>query len=163
MKYTDAKVTLLEVPDEVSLCINISNCPCQCEGCHSSYLARDIGTILDEVSLNKLIGRNVGISCVSFMGGDADPSMINYLAACIRNRYPSMKIAWYSGRQAINENINFKNFDYIKIGPYIKELGGLDSKETNQKMYHVVECTYEDGTHGYELEDITYKFHKNAI
>ena len=43
LKYVDAKVVFAEVPDEVTLAINISNCPCQCKGCHSSYLAQDIG------------------------------------------------------------------------------------------------------------------------
>ena len=43
LKYIDTKVTFAEVPNEISLCINISNCPCNCKGCHSSYLAEDIG------------------------------------------------------------------------------------------------------------------------
>ena len=51
LKYVDTKVTFAEVPDEISLCINISNCPNHCEGCHSPYLAEDIGTELtkDEI------------------------------------------------------------------------------------------------------------------
>ena len=43
LKYVDTKVTFAEVPNEISLCINISNCPCKCHNCHSSYLAEDIG------------------------------------------------------------------------------------------------------------------------
>ena len=54
LKYVDAKVVFAEVPDEVTLAINISNCPCHCEGCHSSYLAEDIGDILDVKSLDKI-------------------------------------------------------------------------------------------------------------
>ena len=36
-------------------------------------------------------------------------------------------------RNGIRNNI--KLLDYIKIGPYIKEFGGLDSKITNQRFY----------------------------
>ena len=43
LKYVDTKVTFSEVPDEISLCISISNCPNHCKGCHSPYLAEDIG------------------------------------------------------------------------------------------------------------------------
>lgn len=47
----------------------------------------------------------------------------------------------------------------IKLGPYIEELGPLTSKTTNQRMYKVIYNHYEDGTAGYELNDITHKFH----
>ena len=73
MKYTDTMVTFSEVPDKISLCINISGCPNRCPGCHSPELWEDIGTELNEDSLTKLINKNEGITCVCFMGGDADP------------------------------------------------------------------------------------------
>ena len=38
MKYTDTQVTFSEFPDEIALCINISNCPWHCPGCHSPEL-----------------------------------------------------------------------------------------------------------------------------
>ena len=46
LKYVDTKVVFQEIPDEITLAINISNCPCHCPGCHSSYLAEDIGNAL---------------------------------------------------------------------------------------------------------------------
>ena len=51
MKYTDTQITFSEFPDEIALCINISNCPFHCPGCHSPELWEDIGTELtyDEV------------------------------------------------------------------------------------------------------------------
>ena len=55
LKYVDTKVTFAEVPNEISLCINISNCPCHCINCHSSYLAEDIGEPLNLDNLVKLI------------------------------------------------------------------------------------------------------------
>ena len=149
MKYVDAKVVFAEVPDEVTLAINISNCPCHCKGCHSSYLAGDIGKSLNWDSLNALIYINTGISCVAFMGGDNDPKVVNMLAEKVKSL--GLKAAWYSGRQELSKDINLEYFDYIKLGPYMEEFGPLNSRTTNQRMYKVHDC---------ELEDITSKFWK---
>ena len=53
LKYTTAEVTFREIPDEITLCINISNCPIHCADCHSKELWGDIGTELsfDELKL----------------------------------------------------------------------------------------------------------------
>lgn len=149
LKYVDAKVVFAEVPNEVTLAINISNCPCQCKGCHSSYLAQDIGTELTFNEIRKLIKKNSGISCVALMGGDAEPDKVNVLASFIINHYSSIKIAWYSGRQELSKDIELSNFDFIKLGPYKEEFGPLNSRTTNQRFYKV---------NGKELVDITNKF-----
>lgn len=155
LKYVDTKVVFAEIPNEITLAINISGCPCNCKGCHSSYLAGDIGERLDFDSLNKVINTNTGVTCISFMGGDVNSSNVNILAEFIRVKYPELKVAWYSGRQELSEDIELMNFDYIKLGPYIEEFGPLNSKTTNQRMYKVVK---QNGN--YELVDITNKFWK---
>lgn len=137
LKYVDTQVTFAEIPNEISLCINISNCPCHCEGCHSSYLAEDIGKPLDLQALTTLIDSNKGITCVCIMGGDANPSEVDYIAEDIKEYYPELKVAWYSGRQELSKDIELSNFDYIKLGPYIKEKGPLNSKTTNQVMLEI--------------------------
>lgn len=152
LKYVDAKVVFAEVPDEITLAINISNCPCQCKGCHSSYLAQDIGTELTFNEVRKLIKKNSGISCIALMGGDAEPDKVNVLASFIINHYNSIKVAWYSGRQELSNHIDLCNFDYIKLGPYKEEFGPLNSRTTNQRFYKV---------DGKELVDITSKFWKH--
>ena len=138
LKYVDTKVTFAEVPNEISLCINISNCPCACKGCHSSYLAGDIGNELNSNSIKELINNNKGITCICFMGGDSNPSEVDALAQFIKIYFP-IKIAWYSGRQELSKDINLNNFDVIKLGPYIEELGPLNNKTTNQKFYKIEE------------------------
>ena len=155
LKYVDAKVVFAEVPDEITLAINISNCPCQCKGCHSSYLAQDIGERLSFRSLHELIiEKNKGISCVAFMGGDSDPSRINTLASFLRAHHYPVKIAWYSGRQELSNSIDLSNFDYIKLGPYKEEFGPLNSRTTNQRFYKV---------NGKELVDITSRFYDRNL
>ena len=150
-KYVDTLVSFSEVPDEISLCIEISNCPCHCKGCHSSYLAEDIGSILNLQTLTSLIDSNSGITCVCIMGGDANPSKVDDIAQDIKEYYPKLKVAWYSGKQELSKDINLEFFDFIKLGPYIEELGPLNSKTTNQRFYKI---------ENNKLIDITYKFQK---
>lgn len=152
LKYLNTQVTFAEVPDEITLCINITGCKNGCKNCHSSYLAQDIGTELTFNEVRKLIKKNSGISCIALMGGDAEPDKINTLASFIINHYGSIKVAWYSGRQELNNNIDLCNFDYIKLGPYKEEFGPLNSRITNQRFYKV---------NGKELVDITNKFWKH--
>lgn len=152
LKYLNTQVTFAEVPDEITLCINITGCKNGCKNCHSSYLAQDIGTELTFNEVRKLIKKNSGISCIALMGGDAEPDKVNTLASFITNHYNSIKVAWYSGRQELSDSIDLFNFDFIKLGPYIEELGPLNSKTTNQRFYKV---------NGKELTDITNKFWKH--
>lgn len=152
LKYVDTKVVFAEIPDEITLAINISGCPCNCKGCHSSYLAKDIGEPLDLQHLTNLIDSNKGISCVCIMGGDANPSEVDDIAQDIKEYYPELKVGWYSGRQELSKDIELGNFDYIKLGPYIEEFGPLNSRTTNQRFYKV--------SNG-ELVDITSKFWKH--
>ena len=137
LKYVDSKVTFTEIPDEITLCINISNCPCHCEGCHSPYLADDIGEPLDLQHLTDLIDSSRGISCVCIMGGDANPSEVDDIAQDIKKYYPELKVAWYSGRQELSKEIELENFNYIKLGPYIKDKGPLNCRTTNQVMFEI--------------------------
>ena len=153
LKYVDSKVVFAEIPDEVTLAINISNCPCQCKDCHSSYLAQDIGEPLDLQHLTDLIDTNKGITCVCIMGGDANPSEVDDIAQDIKEYYPELKVGWYSGRQELSNSIDLSNFDYIKLGPYKEEFGPLNSKTTNQRFYKVNEK---------ELIDITNLFWKSS-
>lgn len=137
LKYVDTLVGFAEIPDEISLCINISSCPCHCEGCHSSYLSQDIGEPLDLQHLTNLIDSNKGITCVCIMGGDANPSEVDDIAQDIKEYYPELKVGWYSGRDYISKDINLENFDYIKYGHYDKNKGPLNSKTTNQVMLEI--------------------------
>ena len=159
LKYVDTLVGFREIPDEITLCINISNCPCKCEGCHSSYLANDIGKELNQEELSRLITKNTGITCVSFMGGDSAPKEINSLASYVKYVYPNLKTAWYSGRAYISPGIELENFNFIKIGPYLEGNGSLDNPNTNQKMYEIRK--FSETTDKIGLFDITNKFWKN--
>ena len=62
LKYVDTLVSFSEIPDEISLCINISNCPNNCKGCHSPWLKEDSGTPLTYMELKRLIKDNKNIA-----------------------------------------------------------------------------------------------------
>lgn len=151
LKYVNTGIVFQEIPDEVTLAINISNCPCHCPGCHSHYLWEDIGLPLNTDAIDSFVGEfGDDITCISFMGGDGDPRGVNQLAMYIHEEYPEFRVAWYSGRLRIPSIVNKTDFDYIKVGPYIRHLGPLKSPTTNQRLYKRL----EDNT----FEDITSRF-----
>jgi len=151
MKYTDTQIGFQEFPDEISLLINISNCPFHCPGCHSPELWEDVGTELNIDVLIELIEKNKGITCVGLMGGNpGDIGLLGY----VHQLYPGLKTGWYWGGRCIPEKIWLSDLDYIKIGRYDEKRGPLSNPNTNQRFYHVL----ENG----ELEDWTYKFWKRG-
>ena len=171
MKVASFDIVFQEIPGEVTLALNLSNCPCHCPGCHSPHLAEDIGEPLTEELLDDLTGRYKGlITCVAFMGGDAEPMNVIRLANYIhdlrlKNEDLRLKTAWYSGRAQLPECLTAQRsnsdngltalavlqrsdlpFDYVKLGPYIEALGGLKSEKTNQRLYKRVGDAWEDIT-----------------
>ena len=170
MKYYNYDIVFQEVPDEVSLAINITGCPNHCEGCHSPHLWQDIGEPLTEEALISLIAKYESlITCVCLMGGDAEPHNVMALLQYVRE-HTNLRTAWYSGRDKLPDFVNMMQcnmietvqcnmvetvqctvstgatmlslqdiFNYIKLGPYIPEKGGLKSKTTNQRIYRIEE------------------------
>jgi anaerobic ribonucleoside-triphosphate reductase activating protein len=64
-----------------------------------------------------------------------------------------VKVAWYSGKNDLPQNVSTDHFDYIKLGRYVAELGPLDSITTNQRMMKRL----ADG----RVKDITEWFRRN--
>ena len=155
LKVASYDIVFQEVPGEVSLALNLSGCPCHCPGCHSPHLAEDIGEELNEELVADLMEKyGKQITCVCFMGGDHLPQEVAYWADFVKNYQSSilhspLRMAWYSGRT--NMPSIDGPFDFVKIGPYIEELGALKSEKTNQRFYERVEG---------EWIDSTYKFRK---
>ena len=93
---------------------------------------------MDEELLASLIGRySAAITCFCFMGGDAEPMEVQRLAGWIRQTYPQLKTAWYSGRETLPDGFDVRSLDYLKLGPYIEKLGGLKSPTTNQMLFRI--------------------------
>ncbi len=143
LKIYSYDIVCQEVPDEISLALNISGCPNHCEGCHSPWLWGDEGERMTEELLEGLISKyGRAITCVCFMGGDAAPEEIENAAKFIKAEFPGLKTAWYSGKAVLPEGVDIKALDFLKLGPYIEALGGLKSPTTNQALYKI----HPDGT-----------------
>ncbi len=152
LKFYNYDIVFQEIPDEVTLAVNITNCPNRCPNCHSTFLWEDVGEPFNEENASIILNDyKDAITCVSIMGGDNDPKEVNRMAAWLKKTY-GLKTGWYSGQSELAKDIELKNFDYIKLGPYIEEMGSLKKKTTNQRLYKIL----PDG----QKEDITFRFWK---
>lgn len=148
MKVYDYAISLLEFPDEIALCLDISNCPCKCEGCSSKHLQEDIGDIVSEDFIDKLIKKysNYGITLIGFLGGDRSHEDIYCISKYIKSKY-NLKIGFYSGLDCINIKL-IAILDYYKYGRFILPKGQIDSwwkqvcgpinfPQSNQKLFKI--------------------------
>ena len=144
----ETNVTFQEVPDEISLTISISECPMRCEGCHSQYLQCATGVKLTKEILEKHLKKYGDfVSCVLFYGGDWKEEKLLEALKLVKRK--GLKTALYVGSKDVSNAL--KNYlDYLKVGAYNKDLGGLKEKTTNQRFYFVP-----------TNKDITYKFQES--
>lgn len=151
LKFQGYSVVFQEVPDEVSLVFNISGCPYKCRGCHSQNLWEYAGENLSDGFYRIFCQYENLVTCICFMGGDwNEDELIEY---CDIAHACGLKTCLYTGAESVSGKL-LSNLDYIKVGPYIEELGGLKSKTTNQRMYIV----HHHPNGKMSLTDITYRF-----
>ena len=128
-------VVLEEIPDKVTLAVDISNCQGNCIGCHSPFLKTDIGEVLTEEVADRLVAANFGVNCFLFLGEGNDPLALREIASYIKRRH-GLDLALYSGRTEVEEDV-YGLFDFVKVGPYRPECGPLNEPTTNQRLYKV--------------------------
>ncbi|MDG1378634.1 MAG: anaerobic ribonucleoside-triphosphate reductase activating protein [Flavobacteriaceae bacterium] len=136
MYYNNSQIVLQEVPGEISLCFSISGCSLQCKDCHSPFLWKEkSGMLLSQSIFTTLLQRYKDYaSCVLFMGGEwHEQKLINFLKIAKIYNY---KTCLYTGERAISENL-LNELTWLKTGPWIPELGGLNSLQTNQNFIEV--------------------------
>lgn len=157
LKYLYKSVVFQEVPGETSLALAISGCQVRCKGCHSRELWEDKGIPLTVNEVEHLLKELEGVTCLLLMGGEHDIDALIELFMFARKR---IKTAWYCGLDKIPDNkIGILQYlDYVKIGHYDMELGGLDSPTTNQKFFQIE----HQGGNNYQLSDTTYLFRKDG-
>lgn len=153
LKYLYCKEVFAEVPGEIALGISISGCLIHCNGCHSRELWEDKGTPLTVEELQRLLDAHKGITCLCILGGEHD---IDSLIELFMYAHKRIKTAWYCGLDMIPEDkLGIMQYlDFIKLGHYDHELGGLDSSTTNQRFYQIE----HQGNGSYYEHDITFKF-----
>lgn len=136
MKYLSSQITFQEVPDEISLSFLITGCSLRCPGCHSSdSWNSQRGQELTEEKLVQLIEKyRRGLTCILFMGGEwYQRELISLLK--VAQRF-GLKTCLYTGLDQVSEDLK-QELTFLKTGSYRKELGGLASLITNQKLIEV--------------------------
>lgn len=150
----EIQLSLVEVPGEISLVIPIAGCSRRCKGCHSPhYWDPHNGTEITLDVIKELVSLYKDkATCICFMGGmDESPSEFRWMLAAFTWHGWTGHYAVYVGAE-YNDSYRVDDFiipylDYVKFGAYKEELGGLECKNTNQRMFHLP-----------HWEDITHKF-----
>ena len=154
LKYTDYDIVFQEIPNEVTLAINLSRCPNRCEGCHSAYLMNDVGEQLTLEVIDSLYEKyGSSITCICFMGGDIAPFQVAEFVQYVSEK-KHLKAAWYSGKKELPKDFSLDYFNFVKIGPYIPKYGPLNCETTNQRLYKI---------EGGEMLDITSLFWQKSM
>lgn len=155
LKYLYCKEVFAEVPSEITLGVSISGCQIRCPGCHSRELWEDKGILLTMEELQNLLDKHKGITTLLLLGGEHD---IDTLTELFQYAYKKVKTAWYCGLDMIpKDKLGIMQYlDYLKLGHYDHELGGLNSPTTNQRFYQIE----HQGDGSYYEHDITFKFKK---
>lgn len=158
LKYLYVKELFAEVPEEITLGISITGCQIHCRGCNQRELWEDKGEILDVESLCGLLNQHHGITCLCLFGGEHD---IDSLTELFMYAHKRVKTAWYCGLDLIpKDKLGIVQYlDFLKLGHFDIELGGLDSPTTNQKFYEIE----HQGDGNFWQIDITKKLSKQQV
>ena len=96
-------VVIEEIPDRVTLAVDISNCQGNCVGCHSPFLKEDIGEELTEEVIDRMVKENYGVNCFLFLGEGNDMPALIRLADHVREI--GLEAALYSGRKDVEKDL----------------------------------------------------------
>lgn len=160
LKYLRSDVVCQEIPDEISLAVAISGCQVRCKECHSRFLWEDKGEWLSIPAIEQLLNEQRGVTCLLLLGGEHD---IDTLIRVFMHFHKSIKTAWYCGLDRVpKDKIGILDYlDFVKLGHFDLDLGGLSSPTTNQRLYQY-DPYYDGNIEGLIAgwRDITYKFKK---
>ena len=117
LNYLNTGIVFQEIPDEVTLSINITGCPCRCPGCHSQYLWENIGEPLTPMVLDQFVANyHREITCICFMGGDADPKYVSQLAQYLHREHQHAVVR----RDAQQHGLRGGSYAYLRARALIK-------------------------------------------
>lgn len=142
----ESDVVFQELPGEISLTFSITGCGKHCPGCHSPHLqdSRNGVELTAQRFLDAISAYDGFITNVLFFGGEWEPDTLVQLFILAQTR--GLKTTLFTADLSV-DNAILNHLDFIKTGPYIEALGGLDSRTTNQRVYNLTTGT-----------DITYKY-----
>jgi len=151
MRYSKKQILFQEVPNEISLGFFITWCPWNCKGCHSVEFKNKLlwKELTEQILYRELEKNEKYISTVLFFWWEWYIKELSTLLHIIETFWLKTALySWLDNIDLIDRSI-FSQLDYLKIGPYKKELWWLGSPITNQRFYDLK-----------NWKDLTYLFHK---
>ena len=136
MYYAGVGISELEIPNQKSLVIYISECQNKCTGCHTPYLHQRYGDLLKEnfEDIFNLYYNYFDVLCIMGEGKCTKEVQEEIQYYCNYSHNHNKQFALYSGRDCEIEDW-MKDFDFIKVGAYKEEYGPLTIATTNQILY----------------------------
>jgi|SRR5690554_1018805 len=133
VNYSSKQIVWQEVPGEVSLAYTISGCPLRCPGCHSADTwPLGAGEQLHVQEFKAQLRQYSGlITCVLFLGGEWHEQRLLELLEIAQNQ--GLNTCLYTGQETVSDALKAR-LTYLKTGPWVKQLGGLDSATSNQRL-----------------------------
>lgn len=160
LKYYDYAIVFKEFPDYIALAVNITNCPCNCEGCSEPYLRENIGTELTNDEIDKLVKKHSDCNLFGLMGGDSNHNDVVRIANYIHTHYPYLKVGMYSGLDSLDTKL-LECLDFYKIGRFIMPKG--EQKTNNGPICFPWSNQIAFEKINNKWINITYKFRKETI
>jgi anaerobic ribonucleoside-triphosphate reductase activating protein len=136
MKYWQHTIVFQEMPKDVALAFELTNCPFRCDGCHSPHLQEDNGYELTVDVFKNILNKYVGlVTAVLFLGSaynDVDRDLLMQMLDYAKTM--NMKTCIWTGEEDVCPAIKDR-LDFLKVGQYRKDLGGISDKNTNQRYF----------------------------
>ena len=134
MKCFGKFITLSDVPNEIALSFCVAGCPLFCKGC--SWNATPDKNEYD-FDIKQEIDKEPLVTCINFFGGEwLEDELVDYLKYAKEKKKAT---CLYTGltldEMKAQHPLIIPLLDYLKVGRWVEQLGGLDNPNTNQIFY----------------------------
>lgn len=145
LKYpvVNTDITFNELPDKMAYAIELGACKQHCVGCHSPELQEEDAplTSLLDILEEAQDAIDAGANAIVVMGGTNNKHITEEsLIALLQDLSAIAPTGLYSGseNEARDKIIALEGHcTWLKTGPYVDSLGGLESTRTNQRFYRI--------------------------
>lgn len=149
LKYpvVNTDITFNELPDKMAYAIELGACKQHCVGCHSPELQEEDAplTSLLDILEEAQDAIDAGANAIVVMGGTNNKHITEEsLLALLQDLSDIAPTGLYSGSEDEERDKRIAlegHCTWLKTGPYVDTLGGLESPRTNQRFYQIT-ATY---------------------
>lgn len=145
LKYpvVNTDITFNELPDKMAYAIELGACKQHCVGCHSPELQEEDAplTSLLDILEEAQDAIDAGANAIVVMGGTNNKHITEEsLIALLQDLSAIAPTGLYSGSENEDRDKIIAvegHCTWLKTGPYVDALGGLESTRTNQRFYRI--------------------------